>query len=208
MPASTTIRYTLEGAELSHLRKHDEVLGGIIEAQGDLDLVLRIDRFTALARAIVGQQLSVAAAKTIWGRLCALAGEPEASRIASLDPSALREIGVSNAKARYVLGLAAGVLDGTVDLACLDDFDDEGAIDYLMQLNGVGRWTAEMFLIFSLGREDVFAVDDAGLRRAMRSLYSIDGPGDDYALISAPWKPYRSIASLCLWRALDNGKLG
>ncbi len=205
-----TLSYSANDPAIRHVATVDPVLGRVIDAVGPYSLTLREDRFVSLARAIVGQQLSVKAAQTIWGRFADLAGELEPATIAGLDDDALRGVGLSRAKAAYVRDLARSVADGSVDLAGLDELSDDEVIAELTRIKGIGRWTAEMFLIFSLGRPDVFAVDDVGLQRAVRMLHGLpeSEPLKALAALSESWSPYRTAASLYLWEALDQKLLG
>ena len=204
-PPLTTLHFTPESEAVIHLRQSDAVLARVIDAVGPIELSLRDDRFTSLARAIVGQQLSVSAARTIWSRFADLAGDIDAATVAGLDEDAIRGVGLSRAKAAYVRDLAVRVLDGTVELDRFDEMQDEAIIEELIRVKGIGRWTAQMFLIFSLGRPDVFAVDDLGLRRSMRRIYRLSDDVSPVALatLAESWRPYRSAASLYLWEALD-----
>ncbi len=202
------VHLVIDAEALRHLKNADTVLGRLIDQVGSVELELGEDRFTALARAVAGQQLSVSAARTIWKRLVTLVGTIDAETIASTDREAMRSVGLSGAKAAYIADLAFQVREGAVNLAGIDRLQDEDAIRELMRIRGVGRWTAEMFLIFSLGRMDVFAQDDVGLQRAMLAAYGIDR-SSSHALsdIAQRWRPYRSVASLYLWEALDRGLL-
>ncbi len=188
-----------------HLRRADRVLAGLIDAVGPYQLDLRDDRFTSLARAIVGQQLSVAAARTIWTRFVGVAGSLEPSVVASIDEQQLRAVGLSRAKAAYVQDLARRVESKRINLDQLDQLTDDEVIAELTKVKGIGRWTAEMFLIFSLGRPDVFATDDVGLQRSMRMAFRLSDTVEPRQLadMSMAWRPYRSVASLYLWEALD-----
>lgn len=201
----TTLRFDPATQPASQLRLADPTLGRVIDAVGPLELTLRDDAFASLARAIVGQQLSVLAAQTIWGRFSAMADPPTPSTVAMLDEPALRGAGLSRAKAAYVRDLALRVLDGSVELGRFAEIPDDDIIAELTRVKGIGRWTAEMFLIFSLGRPDVFAVDDLGLRRAVHLAFERDKPlaTEDIVALSDAWRPYRSVASLYLWEALD-----
>lgn len=206
MSETRVLRFEPAGEELAHFREHDPVLAEMVAAIGPYELELQADRFLSLGHAIVGQQLSMAAARTIWGRFVELVGEVTPERILGFDTDAMRAIGLSNAKARYMHGLAADVLDGTVDLDSLDALDDEAVIAHLLRIKGVGRWTAEMFLIFSLGRPDVFSAGDVGLQRAVGRLYGLADAGPaEYTAVAEPWAPYRSAASLYLWESLRAG---
>lgn len=206
----TTLTFSPDRAPASTLRATDPVLARVIDGVGAFEITLRDDRFTALARAIVGQQLSVSAAATIWGRLVTLAHTPDATTLAGLDPDALRSVGLSRGKAAYVHDLAVRVLDGSVELDRFDELSDDEIIAELTAVKGIGRWTAEMFLMFSLGRPDVFAVDDVGLQRAVRLAYGRTEPFSAVELgeIAEGWKPYRSAASFYLWEALGRKVLG
>lgn len=176
------------------------------------ELVLRYGRcllqdktytpFETLAASIIGQQLSVKAAATIENRVLALIGgalTPEG--IIAAAPEALRACGLSNAKVKYVRALAERVAAGTMDFAVMSvEPDNEVVITELVQLPGIGRWTAEMFLIFGLKRLDVLSLGDVGLQRAVRLHF---GETETLASISPRWQPYRSIASWYLWQSLD-----
>ncbi|OBS10555.1 DNA-3-methyladenine glycosylase family protein [Acidihalobacter prosperus] len=173
----------------------------VLAAIGPCRLRPRDAPFVTLCTSIVGQQLSTRAAGTIRARLEALlGGPPSPAALAGVDAGDLRAVGLSGAKTRYLQALAQAQLDGTLDFAGLAALPDAAALERLTALPGVGRWTAEMFLIFGLGRLDVISLGDAGLRRAARMLY-----GEDMELgtVSAPWAPYRSVAAWYLWQHLD-----
>lgn len=163
-------------------------------------------RFSVLARAIISQQVSTAAARTIRGRLEALLpGGLVPQGLVRLSDLELRSVGLSRQKASYLLDLAQKTLDGTVRLDRIGRLSDEAVIEMLTQVKGIGRWTAEMFLIFSLGRLDVLPVDDIGVRAAIKGLYGLDDlPSKKTCLeIAAPWRPYATIGSWYCWRSLD-----
>ena len=193
---------------LEHLAGADPVIGGLIERYG---VVVR-DRgrppFYALVAAIVGQQISVKAAAAILGRLGDLLPDRRsfgAEALAAIPLEQLRAAGLSAAKASYMHDLAAKVAGGQVDLARLPRLSDEEVIAALVQVKGIGRWTAEMFLIFSLGRLDVLPVDDLGLRKAVMGLYGLSHmpKRPDLEDLAGPWQPYRTVATLYLWRSLS-----
>jgi DNA-3-methyladenine glycosylase II len=184
----------------------DPVMARVIAAVGDVSVGVEPDRFISLARAIVGQQLSTAAASTIWRRFAAL-GPVEPAAILELEETELRSVGLSGAKARYVRDLAERVATGDLQLANLDSLDDETVLADVTRVKGIGRWTGEMFLIFSLARPDVLALDDAGLLRAAGWALGL-GRSATAAEMSAAgeaWRPFRSVASLYLWASLDTG---
>jgi DNA-3-methyladenine glycosylase II len=155
--------------------------------------------FFSLVRAIISQQLSEAAASTIFKRLSAIA-EITPETLSHLNIEAFRACGISSRKADYIKGMAEAVLNG--QLEHIADLNDADAIKELVSLKGVGRWTAEMILIFSLGREDVWPVDDAGLLRVAKNLYGIQGV-DDFIALGERFKPFRTHAAWYLWASLD-----
>lgn len=165
--------------------------------------------YEALLSAIVGQQLSVKAADTIWKRVEALLNNdftPE--NILKTQDEKLREAGMSWAKIKYVKGIAEAFSRNLIDEEKIINLSDEEIIEELTKLKGVGRWTAEMILIFTIGREDVFSMGDLGLRNAVSKLYGVDR--DDLKKIeeiAVKWSPYRSIASRYLWMSLDNAPI-
>ena len=198
---------------LDHLRASDDRLAGIIEERGPLDIDARVrgrpaDAYGALLRAIVGQQLSVKAARTIYTRLTDLFGghTPTPEELLAVDPDALRAAGLSRAQATYVRSLAEHVLSGELELDRLDDLGDEEVMREVTAVKGLGRWTADMFLIFHLGRPDVLPVGDLGVRRAVERLYGLEGlpSAEELEALGERWRPYRSLASLYLWESLDN----
>jgi DNA-3-methyladenine glycosylase II len=168
----------------------------------------RSDHFAAIVRAITAQQLSAKASRTIYGRLAALfSGEtPTPVGLAALADEQLRAIGYSRQKLSYLRDLAEKVSAGSVRLEGIEAFDDEQVIAELIQIRGIGRWSAEMFLMFRLQRPDVLPVDDLGIVTAVQRLYRLRKRPTPERLtaIARPWRPYRSIACWYLWRSLDN----
>ncbi len=163
--------------------------------------------YTVLVRSILSQQISTAAAKTICGRLEDELGTKkfQAAAIAELDADRLQALGISRQKRTYLVDLTERVLDGRLNFRRLSRADDETAISELVAVKGIGRWTAQMFLMFSLKRPDIFAPDDLGLQKAVTSLYGFSeriqaSELSDFAL---RWKPYRTIAAWYLWRSLE-----
>ena len=182
-------------------------MGTAIEKYGVIDYELHSDYLTALLSNIVGQQLSGRVADVIWGRVVALAGgEVTADKVLALDNEALRGAGLSRNKASYIKNIARAVSEGNLTLDKFGDMTDEAVIGQLTAIKGIGAWTAEMFLIFSLGRLDVFSKGDGGLARAVNNLYGngVELSVKERLAVTEAWKPYRSIASLYLWRSLDN----
>jgi DNA-3-methyladenine glycosylase II len=165
------------------------------------------DPYAALLRAIVGQQLSTKAARSIYGRLLELFGghAPEPSELLAADPETVRAAGLSRAKVAYLRDLAARVEDGRLPVDRLAEQDDAAVAAELVAVKGLGQWTADMFLIFHLGRPDVLPVGDLGIRRAVERVYGLDWvPGaPELERIADPWRPERTLACLYLWRSLD-----
>ncbi|MDO8964460.1 MAG: DNA-3-methyladenine glycosylase 2 family protein [Coriobacteriia bacterium] len=185
---------------------HDPVMAEVTRSVGDVSVGLEDDRFVALARAIVGQQLSTKAASTIWGRFAAL-GPLEPAAVLGHSETQLRGVGLSGSKCTYVRDLAHRVASGDLDLESLDALDDDAVIADVTRVKGIGRWTAEMFLIFCLARPDVLAVDDNGLLRAGGWALGLGraATGAELAAAGEAWRPFRTAASLYLWASLDRG---
>ena len=189
----------------------DPVLGAIIKRTGACGLAERgtEPRFRSLLRALVSQQLSVKAAATIFSRVLALfPGDevcPRPEAILQVSVETLRGAGLSRQKASYLHDLSARVVAGTLRLDELDDLSDDQVMTTLTAVKGVGRWTAEMILIFQLGRPDVLPVDDVGVLRSIQNVYRLrKRPSEKQVLrMGERWRPYRSIASWYLWAALD-----
>jgi len=200
----------------AHLRAADPVLAGLLDVHGAPDLV-RVrageighgpeDHFAALVRAIVGQQVSVAAARAIHRRLVQQFGgvPPTAEALLARDPEELRPAaGLSRAKMTYLRSLAAHVVDGSLELDRLPELGDEEVIRALVAVKGLGEWSAHVFLMFQLGRPDVLAVADLGVRRAAMLAYELETlPGRaELTALAEPWRPWRTAACRLLWRSL------
>jgi DNA-3-methyladenine glycosylase II len=197
----------------AHLRSVDHVMRGLIDERGPIDPKSdrrgsRPDGYEALARAIVGQQLSTKAARSIWERLVEILGGtfPPPAGLLAADAETVRSAGLSRSKVSFLRDLAERVDDGRLDLGALAEMSDEDVIAALTEIKGVGPWTAEMFLIFHLARPDVISTGDLGIRRAVQISYGLDElPGPtDLERIAEPWRPHRTLACLYLWRSLDN----
>jgi DNA-3-methyladenine glycosylase II len=184
----------------------DPVLKKIINACGPLEVELSTDYFSFLSRSIIGQQLSNKVAFVIWNRLLSLMdGEPSPQKLISLEDEKLSEIGVSYSKIGYLKNLSSAVLNNEICLDNLEGIENEEIVKNLTKVKGIGQWTAEMFLIFCLGRRDVFSLGDGGLQRSIKWLYRLDEVPKRKQLmqISEKWKPYRTFASLYLWEAIN-----
>ena len=208
MTTHTPLARDVLAAAETHLAGADPVLAQIITTTGPCTLSRQVDLFGALAESIISQQISVKAADAIMSRFLSLlpAGQLDPAAILALPEESLRAAGLSRAKAVYLRDLAAHVADGRLDLARLGQEPDEAVIAALLPVKGIGRWTAEMFLIFALGRLDVLPVDDLGFRRAVQLRYNLpDLPvRTTLPALAEPWRPYRSIATWYLWRSLNN----
>ena len=195
------------------LRDADHVMARLIEEHGalvrrDLKRERPADAYGTLLRSIVGQQLSTKAAATIYGRLLELFGghPPTPKQLLKADPEKMRAAGLSRAKVAYLRDLAQHVEDGTLELERLPDLPDEEVAEQLTAIKGLGQWTADMFLMFHLGRPDILPVGDQGIRRAIMVEYRLRKLPDAKRMrkLAKPWQPYRTLACLYLWSSLDN----
>ncbi len=189
-----------------HFINVDPMLGDYVQTVTSLKLPTKSTDLTLrLMRSIASQQLSVKAAATIWSRVLELFDPTNPTSVIGVHEDALRTAGLSYQKARYLHAIAAADRDGLVVFSQLDQLSDEEIITKLTAIKGVGKWTAEMFLIFAVARPDVFSGGDLGLINAMKKLYNVPNLTKEEALkISQKWTPYRSAASLLLWHSLDN----
>ena len=194
---------------ISHLSR-DKKLAKILVRQEAQVISKRKDVYLYLCFSIVSQQLSTKVADVIRKRFLNLyPAKPSPDQILATPHETLRSIGLSAAKANYVHNVAQFAIEFGMDQKVFRKMDNEEVIEYLTRIKGVGRWTAEMLLMFTLGREDIFAVDDLGIQQAMISIYKLDKSDkkklrEDMLRISAEWSPYRSFACLHLWRHKDN----
>lgn len=183
----------------------DPVMSMLAERYAGLTLVSRGDPFSTLARSIVGQQISVKAADAVWGRVLACVGAVSPAAVQARTPEALAACGLSRRKVEYLSDLAAHFSSGRLAPSGWAALDDETLIRELTAVRGIGRWTAEMFLIFNLMRPDVFPLDDIGLQRAVFQHY-FNGEKQTRAVLATVgerWRPWRSVATWYLWRSLD-----
>lgn len=163
------------------------------------------DHFYNLSRNIIYQQLAGKAASTIFGRFESLVKEVTPQNIINIEGQLLRDVGLSWAKVRYVKDLAEKVVSKVINLNSIEQMENEAVITELTKVKGIGRWTAEMFLLFTLHRENVFSYGDLGLKNGLVKLYHLSAPSDkDIAQIVDRWSPYESYGSIALWHTLDN----
>jgi DNA-3-methyladenine glycosylase II len=193
------------------LMRRDPVLGAIIKRHGHcaLQTARDPDIFGGLIQSIISQQLSTKAAATIFGRFKALlpGGDvPTPHAVLPLSDDVLRGVGLSRQKVSYLRDLSQKVLDGSVKTDALDALSDEEVVDSLTRIKGVGRWTAEMILIFRLQRPDILPVGDLGIVQAIQKTYKLRKAPDARRMmkIAEPWRPYRSVAAWYLWASRDN----
>ena len=198
------IELTLTSPEVAHLSAADPTLGALIQRVGPISQRLQSDGFNSLASAIVSQQLSDRAASTIWGRVETALGGVTPTTILAASTDTLRGAGLSGSKTSFLRDLAERTLDGRLDIERLRELPDDDIVAELISVKGIGRWTAEMYLIFSLGRPDVLALDDGAIRATIGWLYDLGGAAEraDAERIGEAWRPYRTAASLYLWRGL------
>ncbi|HOZ88477.1 MAG TPA: DNA-3-methyladenine glycosylase [Bacteroidia bacterium] len=194
--------------QLKHLKK-DKALKKVIVQVGVIKKQRRGDLFMSLLRAIVGQQLSVKAADTIWSRFLALFGNklPEPGLLLKISDNKLRSAGLSYQKAGYLKNIARFAIEQTLDYNLLKKKTDDELVDYLVQIKGVGRWTVEMLLMFELNRPDVFPKDDLGIQNGIKKLYKLSSEKKALLLemeqIAENWRPYRTLACRYIWRFKD-----
>jgi DNA-3-methyladenine glycosylase II len=187
------------------LGRRDAIMQAIIKRHPRIALQSRGDAFHTLARSIVGQQISVKAADSVWAKLGRVSPDMRPAEIARARRSRLLAAGLSGRKAEYLHDLARRFCDGSLHAARWDAMDDETVIDDLTQVRGIGRWTAEMFLMFNLLRPDVLPLGDLGLRKAVCIHYfeGDEAPADAIRALASEWEPWRSVATWYLWRSLD-----
>ncbi|MFA6308643.1 MAG: DNA-3-methyladenine glycosylase [Clostridia bacterium] len=184
----------------------DPMFKKLIDICNPIEIGLSGDYFASLASSIIGQQLSNKVADVIWARLGALMnGDLSPQKISAIGIEELRKIGVSYSKIGYLKNLSEALINKKIRLNDFESMENEEIINKLVEVKGIGNWTAEMFLIFSLGREDVFSLGDGGLQRSIKWLYQFEELPQKRQLmkISEKWKPYRTYASLYLWEAID-----
>ena len=201
--AASTPHYWADACK--HLVKKDRVMKRLIPQFGDGCLQTRGDAFTTLARSIVGQQISVKAAQTVWDRFAKLPRKVTAPNVLKLKVDDMRAAGLSVRKVEYLVDLALHFDSGAVNAKAWEGMDDEAIITELVAIRGIGRWTAEMFLIFHLMRPNVLPLDDVGLINGISQNY-FSGESvsrSDVREVAAAWAPFRSVATWYIWRSLD-----
>ena len=187
------------------LSAKDKKLSKIIESYPNDFLFSKSDPFFTLARSIVGQQISVKAAQSVWDRLEIKIKKIKPEIILKTHSSTLKSVGLSRQKVKYLKNLANAFIEKKIKINLWDKMNDEEIVQDLIQIKGIGRWTVEMFMIFNLCRSDIFPLDDIGMIKGLCKLYKIPYPTEREKIIKIGkrWKPYRSVATWYLWRSLD-----
>lgn len=187
------------------LMKRDRIMKKLIPRFGDLQLVRRGDPFMTLARSIVGQQISVKAAQSVWDRVMAACPKMTPAQVKKQGLVKLAACGLSKRKAEYLMDLSAHFMDGSIHEKDWAAMEDEDVIAELIQIRGIGRWTAEMFLIFNLLRPNILPLDDLGLVKGISLNYFSGEPvsRSDAREVAANWEPWRTVATWYMWRSLD-----
>lgn len=203
-PEILLVPHYWEQAKLE-LMKRDRIMKKLIPRFGDLQLVRRADPFMTLARSIVGQQISVKAAQAVWERVLAACPKMTPAQVKRQGNIKLAACGLSKRKAEYLMDLSAHFLDGSVHERDWTLMTDDEVIAELIQIRGIGRWTAEMFLIFNLLRPNILPLDDLGLLKGISQNYFSGEPvsRSDMREVAANWEPWRTVATWYMWRSLD-----
>lgn len=193
---------------IAHFQKHDEKLAKVLSTINLSDWLEdrpNSDHFYNLTRNIIYQQLAGNAADAIFTRFQNLVGEVIPERVVTFEDQSFRDVGLSWAKAKYIKDLAAKVISGEVQLENIDTLDDQSVVNELIKVKGIGVWTVEMFLLFTLHRENIFSYGDLGLKNGFAKLYGVSSPTpSQIGEVVDCWSPYKSYGSITLWHYLDN----
>ncbi|OPJ57233.1 DNA-3-methyladenine glycosylase family protein [Alkalithermobacter paradoxus] len=205
-----TLQFNKNDKESIYISSIDEKMSKLIERVNECKVVLADDYYLSLIKSIIGQQLSLKAADTIYNRFIELCEYVTPEKITSLKDEELRSIGLSRSKIIYMKDLSNNVINKCIDLNEIDNYEDEEIIKILTKVKGIGKWTAQMFLIFSLGRLDIFSPQDLGLKKGIKWLYDLNEiPSEKETMhMSEKFSPYRTVLSLYLWEASNKGLLG
>ncbi len=203
----TSKRYDVSDKRVQYLIRTDKRLGALIKYIGNIELCIERDGFSCLMKYIIGQQISDKARETIWQRVRINIGNITPSNILSLSDCELENTGISNRKVEYIKILATGVVEKKINYKKLETLQNEEVIANLITLKGIGRWTAEMYLIFSLGRENVLSKGDGTIRRTIQWMYDLEKlpSSDELTEYFSEWMEFATIVSLYLWKAIALG---
>lgn len=197
--------FEYDNSALDYLKAQDPKISILIDKVGKVEFHMHKEPFTGLLMSVASQQLSGKAADTIWNRLCAKAGEITPENILKLSPDDIRSCGMSYKKADYILGIAQAAAEKRIDFNNLDCLSDDEAVKLLSSLHGVGIWTTEMLLLFSLGRMDILSYGDLGIRTGLIKLHGLEKLSKkDFEYYKELYSPYGSVASLYLWKLANN----
>lgn len=201
------LKYDLNDERVQYLIRTDAALGKLIQYIGTSELVIEKDGFRCLVKYIVGQQISDKARETIWQRICKTFGNVTPNAILLASDSVLREIGLSGRKVEYIKILATEIVEGRIDFEQFLPLTNEEIVAKLIALKGIGRWTAEMYLIFSLGRENVLSKGDGTIKRTIQWMYALEDPpsAKEVAAYFSDWIEYATIVSSYLWKSIALG---
>lgn len=201
------LKYDLTDKRVQYLIQTDVLLGRLIQYIGTSELVIEQDGFKCLVKYIIGQQISDKARETIWQRACSTLDNVTPKTILLTSDNTLREIGLSHRKVEYIKILATEIVAGRIDFEKLQSLTNEEIIAKLISLKGIGRWTAEMYLIFSLGRENVLSKDDGTIRRTLQWMYDLDElpSAKEVTKYFSNWTKYATIVSSYLWKSIALG---
>lgn len=207
MDGISIVQYNLNDERIQYLIQTDKILAKLIRCIGTCELQLEENGFICLVKYIIGQQISDKARETIWLRICALLGNVTPAVILSTNDESLRKAGLSGRKIKYIKTLAERVTNGSIAFEKFQTLPNEEVISQLISVKGIGRWTAEMYLIFSLGRENVLSRGDGTIKRTIRWMYQLDELPSSVALSEffANWADYATIVSAYLWKAIALG---
>jgi len=201
------LKYDLNDKRVQYLIQTDAALGKLIQYIGTSELVIEKDGFRCLVKYIVGQQISDKARETIWQRICSTIDNVTPNAILLTNDSVLRGLGLSGRKVEYIKTLATEIVERKIDFEKFLSLTNEEIISELTALKGIGRWTAEMYLIFSLGRENVLSKGDGTIRRTIQWMYALDEPpsAKEVAAYFSNWTKYATIVSSYLWKSIALG---
>ncbi|MBM6618014.1 DNA-3-methyladenine glycosylase family protein [Bacillus suaedaesalsae] len=200
-----TLKFSLESDEVKILTENDSHLLKLVRHIGTIELILETNYFNSLVKQIVGQQLSLKAAQTIFTRVEGVWGNLDPNKLSGIEDDVLRGAGLSRSKITYLRDLTEKHLSGEINFSTIHLLDDEEVIQTLTKIKGVGKWTAEMILIFSLGRLNTLSPQDVSIKNAIKWLYNEEEV--DFSYYFEKWNPFNSVASLYLWEAVNRGLL-
>lgn len=204
---NSILKFTLKNSNVKYLASTDEKLAFLLEKIGDADILLEKEGFRRIVKYIVGQQISDKARETIWQRLCNLCKTVSPKDIIRMKDNNLQQIGLSGRKVEYIKNLASSVVDGSIDFEKFKDLSNSEIIEALTAVKGIGKWTAEMYLIFSMGRLNVLSKGDGTLRRSLQWMYELNAlpTSKEVSILFEKWTGYETIVSAYFWKSIALG---